>query len=294
MDSYRQQEIEHENHVWSLRERNPSLTLSYPNVDPDRIDTPVFAIRLGRGPADDELPLHSHRKGQLVIAENGSVTCRVENGIWMVPTFGAFWVPGGIAHSNSVSPNGSVICVFVDGEVSGLPRKCCTLGVTPLMRVITEALTQRSVRYTPDSPSGRLAQVLMDEFAKAPTSDQHLPMSSDPRLVEVAEHLLADPADRRTVAEWAAELAMSERSFARWGVRETGLTFGQWRRQLHGLVALERLSAGSSVHIIAQDLGYESTSAFITMFKKVFGDSPRRYLRRIEATGDLGGSTPLA
>ena len=290
MNSYQQQEIEHEDHAWSLLERSPGLTLSYPSVDPDRIKAPVFAIRLGRGPTDDVLPLHRHRKGQLVIAENGSLTCRVENGIWVVPTFGAFWVPGGIAHSNTVSPNGSVICVFVDGEASGLPDRFCTLGVSPLIRAMTDALTQRSVRYVPDSPSGRLAQVLMDEFAKAPVSYLHLPISSDSRLIEVAEHLLADPADRRTVAEWATHLAMSERSFSRWIDRETGLTFGQWRRQLHGLVALERLSAGSSVNIIAQDLGYESTSAFITMFKKVFGDSPRRYLRQIEATGRLGGT----
>ena len=287
MADYSQQEIETDQHVWSLRERRPELKLSYPNVDPDLVRAPVFAMRLGRTASDDELPLHRHRKGQIVIAEKGSVKCRVETGIWMVPTFGAFWVPGGVSHANSASPDSRIICIFVDPALSRLPDRCCILGVSPLMRSIADELTKRSVRYRLDEPSGRLALVLMDEFASASVSYQHLPLSSSPRLRQIAELLLDDPADRRTIADWASHLAMSERNFARWVQKETGMTFGQWRRQLQVLVALERLSSGSSVNVISQDLGYESTSAFITMFKKVFGDSPNRYIRRIEATGDL-------
>jgi len=287
MAEYSQYEIEEDEHAWSLLTHRPDLKLSYPRIDPDRVNTPVFAIRLGRQVNDDELPIHRHVKGQLIIAERGSVKCRVENGIWMVPTFGALWIPGGIAHANSASLDSSIVCVFVDNHVARLPERCCILGVNPLMRNIADELTKRSVHYKLDEPSGRLALVLMDEFASASVSYQHLPMSSDPRLIEISATLLDDPADRRTVAEWASNLAMSERNFARWVVGETGMTFGQWRRQLQVLVALERLSSGSSVNVISQDLGYESPSAFITMFKKVCGDSPSRYIKRIETTGDI-------
>jgi len=78
-----------------------------------------------------------------------------------------------------------------------------------------------------------------------------------------------------TVQVLAARYAISERTFARLVLKETGITFGRWRQRLHILVALQRLSAGSSV---STDLGYENPSALITMFKKTMGKSPRRFL----------------
>ena len=42
-------------------------------------------------------------------------------------------------------------------------------------------------------------------------------------------------------------------------------------------MALQRLSSGVSVQRTAEDLGYESVSAFITMFRKTLGQTPARY-----------------
>lgn len=64
---------------------------------------------------------------------------------------------------------------------------------------------------------------------------------------------------------------------ARLVLEETGMTFGRWRQQLHIIVALQRLSAGASVQAVSEALGYESVSAFITMFKKALGKPPARY-----------------
>ena len=47
--------------------------------------------------------------------------------------------------------------------------------------------------------------------------------------------------------------------------------------------ALEQLERGIPVQTISFDLGYESPSAFIAMFRKVLGASPNRYLGRREA-----------
>ena len=60
-------------------------------------------------------------------------------------------------------------------------------------------------------------------------------------------------------------------------VAETGMTFSRWRQQLHIIIALQRLSAGHSVQSVSEVLGYDSVSAFITMFKKALGKSPARY-----------------
>ncbi len=72
---------------------------------------------------------------------------------------------------------------------------------------------------------------------------------------------------------------MSENSLARLVQQETGLTFGRWRQQLQLIIALRSLAAGATVQQVSGDLGYESVSAFITMFKKALGTSPAKYLK---------------
>lgn len=52
---------------------------------------------------------------------------------------------------------------------------------------------------------------------------------------------------------------------------------GRWRQQLHLIVALRQLAAGTSVQQVAGNLGYDSVTAFITMFKKALGHSPTQY-----------------
>lgn len=77
---------------------------------------------------------------------------------------------------------------------------------------------------------------------------------------------------------------MSERNLARLVVKETGLSFRRWRHQLQLIVALQLLIGGKSVQDAAQSLGYDSTTAFITMFKKGLGQTPARYIANLTTT----------
>jgi AraC-like DNA-binding protein len=106
----------------------------------------------------------------------------------------------------------------------------------------------------------------------------------------MADALNANPGDRSTVSQWAKRLAMSERSLARLVVSETGLTFGRWRQQLQLLVAVRELAGGASVQRVSDELGYESVTAFITMFKKALGHSPGRYFAALARTQSEAGS----
>ncbi|MWT63805.1 helix-turn-helix domain-containing protein, partial [Escherichia coli] len=50
------------------------------------------------------------------------------------------------------------------------------------------------------------------------------------------------------------------------------------------IVALQFLIGGKSVQQAAQALGYDSTTAFITMFKKGLGQTPARYIASLTTT----------
>ncbi|ODT81446.1 MAG: AraC family transcriptional regulator [Pelagibacterium sp. SCN 64-44] len=254
-----------------------SLRLSYCHFDPDAHAQPAVALRLDVEDNDVEQPVHQHRKGQLVLAVRGGVTCEVSKAIWIVPPQHAVWIPGGMPHSNSATDNARIYFLFIEPNAARMPEDCCTLAVSPLLRELIHYLAEQDPAYTHDSPTARLVGVLLEQLVVAPVEQLHLPMSNHAKIRRIAKTLIADPADRTTLAQWAQRLAMSERSLARLVTKETGLTFGRWRQQLHLIVALRQLSSGTTVQQVAGNLGYDSVTAFITMFKKALGQPPAQY-----------------
>ncbi|MET1025627.1 MAG: helix-turn-helix transcriptional regulator [Dongiaceae bacterium] len=262
-----------------------SLRASLSDFDPDELDRPAVALRVDIRENESEVPVHRHRKGQLVLALRGGITCKVAGGLWMVPPQHGVWIPGNMPHSNRATANARICFLFVEPDIASLPGECCTLSITPLVTELIQHLAGLPPLYAPNGPTGRLAAVLLDQLAQMPREQLHLPISSDRRLRRMTDVLTRDPGDRSTIAEWGARLAMSERTLARLVVSETGMTFGRWRRQLHLIMALQRLSAGASVQEVSEYLGYESVSAFITMFKKAVGKPPARYFSDKESGG---------
>ncbi|MFG8625432.1 MULTISPECIES: helix-turn-helix domain-containing protein [Pseudomonas aeruginosa group] len=69
-------------------------------------------------------------------------------------------------------------------------------------------------------------------------------------------------------------------------VAETGLSVSRWRRRMHIIRALPLLAQGHLIQAIADDLGYDSPGAFVTMFRKAVGVPPRRFLAQRTARLD--------
>lgn len=258
--------------------------LSHIDFDPDLTDRPAHALQLDFRDYSTEIPVHTHRKGQLVLALHGAVTCQVSNGMWMVPPNCGVWIPGGIAHCNHATANARLSFLFVEPQAAALPHYCCTLSVSPMVREMIRHLSHQPPDYQDGSHTDRLVRVLLDELVLMPQEAFHLPVSDHPKIRMIADALRADPADRSTLAVWAARIAVSERSLARLMVQETGLTFGRWRQQLHLIIALRELAGGAAVQNISDMLGYESPTAFITMFRKALGQTPTRYLATLEGS----------
>lgn len=259
------------------------LRYPWPDFDVDQLLAPVIAVRVDVIGKKAEVADHWHRKGQLVFALGGGVTCRVPSGLWMVPPHCGVWIPGGMAHSNVATAYARIFFLYIEPGAADLPDRCCTLSISPLLRELIVELSDRG--QDDDARGALLARVLLTELPRMPVQQLHLPISSEPRLRRIAEALAEDPADRSTLAEWANRVALSESSLARLVVKETGLTFGRWRQQLHLIVAIRELASGASVQQVSADLGYESVAAFITMFKKALGKPPAGYLSSVAQNG---------
>ncbi len=233
-----------------------------------------------------ELAMHEHRKAELVLALRGVVRCEADQGVWIVPPRCALWIPGKVSHSVTVAGNVEVYVLFVEPDAApAMPRQCCTLSVSPLLERLLLHVTQMPMLYDLDGADGRIAAVLLDQLSLAPVEKLNFPMPVDAKLRKIAAAMIADPSDRATIDEWGRRMAIAPRTLTRALQRETGMSFGRWRHQLHILIALPPLDQGASVQTVALDLGYEGASAFITMFRKALGKPPARYLaeRRIAA-----------
>lgn len=263
--------------------------------DVDSTSKPVVALSASMAGKDWEQAKHRHRKAQLLYSVRGVLNCEIEDGVWIVPPQCAVWIPGGLSHFARGSGETECYCLFVEPDAApDLPKTCCTISVSPLLRELLLKVAGFPELYASGGREGRLIATLLDELSVAPVEDLHLPMPRDPRLNRLAEMLLADPTDKTSMGDWASRIGMSERSMSRLLLHEIGMSFGRWRRQLHVILALQRLTKGESVQTVALELGYENASGFVTMFRKAVGKPPARYLSdRMTSAVTGAGSTSV-
>ncbi|WP_248731049.1 helix-turn-helix transcriptional regulator [Pseudomonas sp. MWU13-2517] len=263
--------------------------------DADLLPRAVVGVGASSTSTNWEHQQHSHRKGQLMYTLRGVIHCETQAGIWIVPPQCALWIPGGISHAARGSGEAQVYCLLIDPDAArALPAQCCTLAVSRLLHELISKAVGFPPLYDVDGAEGRLINTLLDELTEAPIEALHLPMPQDPRLRRLADSLLADPADKASLGQWAVRIGMSERSMTRLLLEELGLSFGRWRRQLHVILSLQRLAKGDSVQRVALDLGYENASGFITMFRKAVGQPPARYLADRTGAADNADQASIA
>ncbi|WP_428036602.1 AraC family transcriptional regulator [Amphritea sp.] len=224
-------------------------------------------------------PYHSHGWGQLLFIADGLIQVSARDiGYWVVPPQRAVWIPAFIEHDARTIHPVQMRNVYIAPEASrDLPDHCQVIHVTPLLRELILEMVSFDTLYDEDGTQGRIVQVFLDQLKTIPEAPLHLPHPKSKSLIVIAHRLRDNPADPRSIDEWATELGTSARSLARHFRQETGMTFGQWRQQVRLLAALTRIAQGDAVANVAQDLGYSSQSAFITMFRKALGKTPGRY-----------------
>jgi AraC-like DNA-binding protein len=242
----------------------------------------VFALDFEQGASTGA---HEHPFGQLVHAAEGLMRVLTPVGAWIVPPGRAVWVPPALEHEVRMATAVAMRTVYVVAEaLPAAPKEPCVVEVTPLLReLILEAL-RRPRPYPLGGADERLFGVLLESISFREVAPLHLPSPRSVHLKALASRLSDDPADKRTLAAWAKATGTSARTLARSFRKETGLSFGAWRRQLRLMKALELLARGDSVTDVALALNHESTSAFIQTFRRHLGTTPARYFATERST----------
>ncbi|MDH7795106.1 MULTISPECIES: helix-turn-helix transcriptional regulator [unclassified Beijerinckia] len=242
---------------------------------------PFLIVAAGKVESERTSIPHAHARGQLFGSTNGVLTVGVVDSVWIVPAIHAVWLPP--YHEHWAASHGS----FEGWSVYIAESLCLDLPKTPRALRTSGLLREAVLRAASwpvaplDAASARLATVILDEIRTLPTEALGLPMPKDNRLARIARALIDDPADGRDLEGWARWTGASSRTLSRLFVAETGFTFTVWRQRARLLRSLEMLAADVPVTSVALDLGYSTASAFITLFRQTFGETPASYQRKL-------------
>ncbi len=246
------------------------------NAEPLR---PVIAVAHDR-PGFFSFPTHSHLRAQLVFSAAGVIRVESNNFAWVVPPQQAVWVPSEVEHSMSNTGPIALRTLYLHPSAAqNLPSTCCVFTIPPLLRELILHVVTLPQDYSPDSPQARLMSTVPDLLSTLESEPLHLPLPVDRRLRTITDALMLNPADKNPLEHWSKEVGASERTIIRHFRSETGVSFNEWRRRLRLLWSITLLSESSTVTSVAYELGYASPSAFIAMFRRELGCSPKRYLQ---------------
>jgi AraC-like DNA-binding protein len=153
------------------------------------------------------------------------------------------------------------------------------VNITPLLReLILHACGFASLNKK-IKMHGHMIDLILDQLEALQTVPLQLPNPSDARALRVAKVLLADPSDRRPLNGICKMAGASKRTVERLFQANVGMTFGKWRQQLRLMQGLRLLAEGAKVTHAALEAGYSTPSAFISMFRKALGTTPRSYFK---------------
>ena len=229
-------------------------------------------------PAGHLIPFHQHARAQLLYASSGVMTVKTNNGIWVVPPLRAVWIPAHTHHQIKVSNQLFMRTLYIDpAYFPGPSEMCCVIAVTPLLKELILQAMKIPRLYPLKGAEERLLTVILDQIQSMKIAPLELPIPEDARLKKIFKRLSNNPGDSRTLEEWGKLVGATGRTLARRFRLETGMTFGQWRQQVRILESLKLLAMDEAVTTVAVELGYDSPSAFISMFKKALGKTPGQY-----------------
>jgi AraC-like DNA-binding protein len=214
---------------------------------------------------------------QLIYATEGVLTVHTDSGTWALPAQRALWVPDGVRHRLQIGGPVSLRSLYFRARTARrLPRRCCAVNVSPLLKELIVACINLGALSSRKPSHRRLAGVVLDQLTILPSVPLQLPQPKNLRARRMAGILATIP--HTSLSDAAERCGASLRTLERLFRAETEMPLGAWFRRLRLQLAVERLAAGATVSEAADSCGYNGPSAFVAMFRRELGVTPGRFL----------------
>ncbi|MGW0905109.1 helix-turn-helix domain-containing protein [Streptomyces sp. NPDC002853] len=243
----------------------------------------LAGFRVVRAPT--EWSPHAHPLHELVWVRGGTLTSRVGDRVFTVVEGHGLWMPAGVVHAGRATAGARFSDAFFALDRTPFAfEEPKAIAMTPLL----ESLLTHLSRTDLDAEARARAESVVFDVIQPSERQFSLQLPGDPRIDAIAEALLDDPADYRSLEEWARRLGTSDRTITRAFRQTTGLSFARWRQMLRVHRALMLLAEGFDVTTVSEVLGYAQPSSFIAAFRRVMGTTPGAFFDAGTAHGTPG------
>lgn len=230
--------------------------------------------------APSEWDSHTHAWGQWNYVSHGVMNMTVAGRTVLSPPQYAVWIPPGVPHTAVNAAAAIYRTVYLSEEVSSrLPARPCALTVTDVLRAILAEFARLDVRVPRTPEEQRMAMVVLDQINASVPVEDYMPAPSSPLLQLLVAEIEKDLSVKRSTSWLAERFNLTERTLERRCMAEVGISLGEWQQRIRFMRALRLLDAGGSVKQASLQLGYASPSVFISMFKRMAGQTPDQYRR---------------
>ena len=206
---------------------------------------------------------------------DGAIALEADGRTWIVLPTRALWIPAGVDHSVGSVGATEMTTLWLDPARCPVGWDHTTVVAVGLLDTM---LVGRLLDPTLSAPARtRTEAVLFDVLEPIQADVLDLAMPTDDRARRVAQGILFDPADDRTLLAWGRAVGASGRTLQRVFKSETGLSFNEWRTRARVADALRLLLTDRPIAAIAGDVGYTTSSAFGAAFRRVTGLPPSAF-----------------
>jgi AraC-like DNA-binding protein len=222
------------------------------------------------------VPEHSHGSDQLIYATRCVMEVSAGQSFWLLAPQFATWIPARTSHRIRMPGPVSMRTLYLGRELARhLPSVCTVIHVAPLLReLIVEAVRTGQLR----SRNGlhcAMRDLLLSQLPAASHVPTSVTLPKDRRALAVAEAQIAKLGDSSSLHDLCTSAGVSVRTVERTFRREVGMDFETWRRQVRLMKGIELLVGGCQVKEAAFEAGYRQPSAFVEMFRRTLGTTPK-------------------
>ncbi|QWA10696.1 helix-turn-helix transcriptional regulator [Sodalis ligni] len=227
---------------------------------------------------------HQHPAAQLTQVIKGTLSIQTEEGLRLIPPGRAVWITDGLPHSVYYSESSEIInCFILADQAVRVQAQCRTFTITPLLKALLEEVVDFSRPGRDNGDAETILSLIIHQLNLVNKRlDLFISYGQDRRLRSAIDMTRNYPEENYSLKHLAEGAGCSERTISRLFIKETGMNYLHWRDRYRVICAVERLSRGFSVTQVALDLGYRGANNFSTMFSRVMGMPPKRYMASIQ------------
>jgi AraC-like DNA-binding protein len=206
--------------------------------------------------------------------------------VWLIPPHFAMWIPAQTRHRIQMRGPVSMRTLYLrKGLAARLDPRCAVLYVTPLLRELIVEIVHLGQLSMRDRYECALRDLLTRKLQMASPVPTFVTLPREGRALAVAHAILRNPAESKRMAVLCSEVGVSVRTIQRAFRKDVGTDFESWRRQVRLTKAVELLISGCSIKEVAYRVGYCQSSAFVEMFRRTFGTTPKAWTLALGAQG---------